>query len=91
MPAIKNVNVLDPYGESFLNGHGIGNAVVNATGQITQINCGIFAVNKPIPTLNKEYVITGDYDDPQPPYKNIPFKATLKCTAPGRPQSTFAK
>jgi len=91
MPAIKNVNVLDPYGESFLNGHGIGSAVVNATGEITQINCGIFAANKPIPELNKEYVITGDYDDPQPPYKNIPFKATLKCTAPGRPQSTFAK
>lgn len=91
MPAIKNVNVLDPYGESFLDGKGIGDAVVNATGQITRITCGIFPVNKPIPTLNKEYVITGDYADPQPPYKNQPFRATLPCTASGRPQSTFAK
>lgn len=84
--AISNVNVMYPYGDSFLGGSGIGHANVDAHGTITQIDCGVFAQNKPLPQVGKEYVITGDFDDDP----KIPFKATLTCAVANRPVSQFS-
>ncbi len=83
--AISNVNVMDPHGDSFLEGNGIGHAVVSARGDISQIDCGIFAQFKPLPQAGKEYVITGDFDDDP----KIPFTVTLRCAAANRPSSSF--
>jgi len=85
MPGISNVNVLDPHGDSLLDHSGIGTATVGAHGAVTQVQCGVFAVTKPIPVVGTEYIITGDFDeDPK-----IPFKVTLRCTVAARPASTF--
>ena len=85
MPTISNVNVLDLYGDSFLDHAGIGTATMGPNGSVTQVQCGVFAVIKPIPVVGKEYIITGDFDqDPK-----IPFKVTMRCTVAARPASIF--
>jgi hypothetical protein len=81
---IHDVTVSPLYGDPMLEGHGIGHIDFDAHGQVTQLRCGIFAQNKPIPKQDEECVITGEYDDTK-----LPFKFTLKCTTPGRPQSVF--
>lgn len=82
---LEEVNVLPLYGDNMLDHHGIGHAVVN-NGQITQIRCGIFAQNAPVPTPNQDYVITGKM---KVNGTRQDFKVTLRCTTAGRPQSTF--
>ncbi|WP_156176034.1 hypothetical protein [Hymenobacter terrenus] len=81
---IHDVNIVDLYGDGFLNHHGIGSAVVDATGTITSITCGIFAQIKPIPKVGTEYSISGIYDD-----NNLPFQVNLRCTTAARPASIF--
>ena len=82
---VYSVNILDPHGESLLNHAGIGQAFVTTTGQITQVQCGVFAGIQPIPTVGTEYVITGDYlGDPK-----MPFTVKLPCTVAARLRSDF--
>ena len=85
MADLEDVYVLDLHGDGFLDHHGIGHATIDKDGQITEIRCGIFAVNKPIPKNGTEYVISGDIIGPP----KRPFKVTLTCTNAGRPSSTF--
>lgn len=86
---ITDVSVLPMYGDPLLNHEGIGH--INFDGpQVKELRCGPFAVHKPIPTAGESYVITGSYDKDDPERGGMAFKYTLKCTAAGRPTSTFA-
>ena len=81
---ISEVSVLPLHGDPFLNGHGIGHIDFDGP-TVTQLRCGIFPINGPVPTVGQEYRITGTYD-----LTHLPFNYQLKCTQAGRPASYFA-
>jgi hypothetical protein len=80
---IKDVSILPLYGDPLLNGHGIGHVELDGS-TVTQLRCGAFATNGPIPQVGQEYRITGTYED-----NGLPFSLTLACSQAGRPVSYF--
>jgi len=78
-----DVRVLPMYGDPVLT-DGIASIDFNGPA-LTELRAGIFAINKPIPHVGTQYVVTGVYDE-----TNLPFKFTLTCRVAGRPQSRFS-
>lgn len=83
----NHLNVVVLYGDSYLHHEGIGSVTTDGSGLITSISCGIFPQQETLPPLNAECRITGNYDD----NAHEAFTADLRCTAPGRPKSTFSR
>ncbi|MVN78093.1 hypothetical protein GO988_17320 [Hymenobacter sp. HMF4947] len=84
--AIKEVNVVDQHGPSFLNRAGTGDAWVNSVGTITRIQCGTFAAGI-VPTRGTTYSITGVYVATQLPFGPI----LIPCTVAASPVSQFER
>jgi hypothetical protein len=82
---IKDVSIVSLYGDPLLNHSGIGAIELEGT-TVTQLRCGVFATNAPIPEVGLEYRITGTYED-----TNLPFSLTLTCSQAGRPVSYFGQ
>jgi len=78
-----DVRIVPLYGDPVLEN---GLASIDFNGPtLTELRAGIFAVNKPLPTVNTEYTVSGSYD-----VGALPFVYHLRCTNAGRPMSRFA-
>lgn len=74
---LEDVNVIPLYGDSLLNGYGIGAVDFNGTA-LHELRCGIFVAGAR-PTVGREYIITGTYSE----VPRTPFRFTLSCTIAG--------
>lgn len=82
---LENVNIIDLYGDGWLNHAGTGTAIVNQ-GTITQIVCGQFGNPQNLPVVGNSYAISGTMVGGG---KRIDFKTTLSCTNANIPQCIF--
>lgn len=78
---IKDVSVLPLYGDPMLGGSGIGTIEFDGT-TVTELRCGVFAANGPMPQVGQEYRITATYKD-----TSLPFSMTCICRKAGQVSS----